>query len=152
MPEHYSNQLSAMLQDAYNNNVGTHLGGKRRAFVTDVDLDGAAIDDIAVMASLGKGCVILGGYIVADALGTSVTVSCGRRYRDDRNQIIAGKGTATDLLTATSMNSAGKVTDLIRNMPVPESDGEVCEVYLTIAGAAATGKVSLVLDYIEWID
>lgn len=151
MAEYLSNELTNIdvLRKEYKN-IGTRLGGKQRVSVSEIELDAAAIDDTAYMARLPKGALLLGGYITADALGTSVTLSVGSRTKNEVGAEVDALD-ADAYLAATSMNTANKRVALTPPVPVAVSE-YVEEFVITVAGAAATGTVILVLEYIENID
>jgi len=91
--------------------------------------DGSKIE----MCVVPKGARILGGWLVFDALGTSTTLA-------------VGDGTTADkYLAATDTSSAGSATFF----PV---DGDKLSddvtMTLTLAGAAATGSIKLVVLYV----
>lgn len=79
-------------------------------------------------------------HMVNAALGASTTVSLGWRYKDGT----AG-GSATALLAATSTAAAARTNGT--SAPFSTLSGKTVVIYGTVAGAAATGRVDVVLRY-----
>lgn len=76
--------------------------------------------------------------VINDALGTGVTLSIGELYA-------AGDGTtsATSLKAATAANAAGRIDGNFH----PRILAKPMTPTLTVAGAAATGKISVIVRY-----
>lgn len=95
--------------------------------------------DTLDLFQIGGQCTMLDGHVVAGALGAGVTISIGWRYADG-----SAGGSATALLAATVMNTAGLKTTL--SMAPITVDKDVI-IYATIGVGAATGRVDCVLFY-----
>ncbi len=128
-------------------NQGTRLGGKVRCQMAVVEAAAIASTKTIEMIRLPKGATIISGYITADALGSSVTLSVGGQDQDSANANDPDK-----YLAATSMNTANKRSAFTAPVPAKfvSDDGE--QLYAVVGGAAATGTIIMCVEYIEEID
>ncbi len=122
-------------------NGNTDLGGKERIAFFSFLTTGSAQNDTVELVRLPKGTRILGGHIISEALGTSVTLSVGTD-KDIVNGVAdtAIAAGAANLLAATSHASAAN-SSLAATYAL--GAGARCEagetlVYATIGGATPT--------------
>ena len=119
---------------------GTLRGGKIRTRVSKYEASGQAAGSLLEMDALPVGARLLRGKLVADALGASSTLALGDGT------------TANKYLAATSTASASS-TELTIPISALEAGYTAEEKFiLTTAGAAITGTVMLVLEYVEATD
>ncbi len=108
-------------------------------FTSSVVLAAAAIADVVEFAQLPAGCEVIDVQLVNDALGASVTLNAGYRYVDST----VGAAAPAAFQAAASKSSAGKTPGAFH--PVIFNDAIV--ITSTVAGAAATGKVTAIITY-----
>lgn len=108
---------------------------KESLYIDEIELSAAAIADIAVMCVLPKGFIPTDGKVIADALGSSVTLAVGTR--------VGSTDDADALASATSMNVAGKELDLAFGSLGMTALENPTQIIITVGGAAATGTVVL---------
>jgi hypothetical protein len=128
-------------------NQGTRLGGKLRCAIAEYEADGVAISKTIEMIRLPKGATMIEGFLSADALGSGVTLAVGGQDQDSTNANDADR-----YLAATAMNTANKRVALTPPVPTKLTAENGDQLYITVAGAAATGTIVLVVFYIEEID
>jgi hypothetical protein len=118
--------------------MGGEFGGKRRGTWDTYTFAGEAAGTIVNVGVLKPGETFAGGQITAAALGSSVTIALG----------ISGQ--AACFLAATTMNTAGLVTFCAAQGTYGvgyKNTGVVdIPIFITTAGAAATGRIDVVID------
>lgn len=140
MATFYSDVRSALASKPAAAVQGTLRGGKVRTRVSKYEAAAIAADSLIEMDTLPVGARLLGGFLVADALGASTTLALGDGT------------TANKYLAATSTASASR-TALTPPIGTVENGYSAEEKFiLTTAGAAITGTVILVLQYVEATD
>jgi hypothetical protein len=102
-------------------------------------LAAAQIADTVDLVTIPAGSKLLDAALVNAALGASVTVALGYRFKDGTTG-----GSATALLAATAATSAAKTNSVFA--PIVFAKDVV--LYATIAGGAATGQIDVVTNYI----
>ena len=98
----------------------------------------AQVGDKVRLLRLYPGTKIYDTKMIVAALGAGTTVSIGYEFADGT----AG-GSAAALIPATSTANAGKTTSTIAPLVV----GQEFYVTATVGGAAATGRIDVVIDY-----
>lgn len=113
--------------------------GDACVFTSSVTLAAAAIADVVEFAQLPSGCEVIDVQLVNDALGASVTMNVGYRFVDPAN----GAAAPTAFQAAGAKSTAGKTSGAFH----PTMFNDPIVVTSTVAGAAATGKVTAVITY-----
>lgn len=108
-------------------------------FTSSVSLAAAAIGDVVHFAQLPAGVEVIDVQLVNDALGASVTLNSGYAYVDPS----IGAAAPAAFQAAAAKTSAGKSNGAFH--PVIFNDPII--VTSTVAGAAATGKVTAIITY-----
>lgn len=109
------------------------------AFTSSVVLAAAAIADVIEFAQMPAGCEIIDVQLVNDALGASVTLNAGYKYVDST----VGAAAPAAFQAAASKASAAKTSSTAH----PAIFNDPIIITSTIAGAAATGKVTAIITY-----
>lgn len=108
-------------------------------FTSSVTLVAAAIADVIEFAQLPAGCEVIDVELVNDALGASVTLNSGYRYVDPAIGSAAPAAFQAAAAKTTASKTSGTFHPVIFNDPII--------VTSTVAGAAATGKVTAIITY-----
>lgn len=136
--DYKSIEVAALGTLSERNIVGTRNGGKKRVRIAEYEAAAVASTKTIHMMTLPKGCYILNMRVFADALGSGVTLA-------------VGDGTTADkYLSATAFNTAAKEQACTPGLPVALTADT--DIVLTVGGAAATGTIVLVTEYIESVD
>ena len=134
----------------------SYLVGETKAFAEQKTLAAAAIADTVILGRLhSSACLRKAGSALHNAaLGASTTLAVGLKPAGSGTQFTANP---TALLAATSTVAAGS-NDLVSNTNVGKRLWQVlglakdpdCDVwvYATVGGGAATGLVSMELEYL----
>jgi len=152
----YSNVRTDLTQDDPKEFVKSNqLGGSIRVAQAQYEASSLSAGDIIEMFSLPQGARILGGYLYNDALGSSTTLAVGHAaYTDSSGSSVAADG--DEYLAATSTSSAAR-TDVAATLALSANtavdiDQSVIDnefvITVTLAGAAATGTIELVMHYV----
>lgn len=99
-----------------------------------------ASGSVIYMARIPANTAIISGFIISDALGSSVTLSVG------------DTSTATRFLAATTSNTANLKTPLtisLADIGKELSTTADTDIVITVGGAAATGNIKLFLETIS---
>jgi hypothetical protein len=124
----YAKYASPTMRDL----LGAEYGGKVRAMYDEFTFAGADAGSTVAMGVLKKGEVFLGALLVSAALGTGVTVQLGDSGDDDRYFTAVSTASAVEAVKGAQTGVGYKATaDTV--------------MVLKTAGAAATGKVQLVI-------
>lgn len=131
-----ANFNSTSVQNAINllgvTSDGRTYGGRMRSYVESAEASAAAIADTFTMVRVQGNESVVYGYLSADALGSSVTLSVGDA--DD----------AAKYLPATSFNTANKSQPFaIKTDNIGEIQTGSRDIIVTVGGAAATGTIKL---------
>lgn len=109
------------------------------AFTSSVTLAAAAIGDVVEFAKLPAGCEVIDVQLVNDALGASVTLNAGYKYVDSTVGAAAPAAFQAAAAKSTAGKSSGAFHPTVFNDPIV--------ITSTVAGAAATGKVTAIITY-----
>lgn len=131
--------MAQIIASTMRNNPFTGEDGNRSGDHGKHTLAAAAIADTIDLLVIPAGSKLLGVAMINAALGATTTISLGWRNKDGT----AG-GSATALLAATSTAAAAKANSVFA--PISFTNDVV--LYATVAGAAATGQLDVVTDYI----
>lgn len=101
-----------------------------------------AIADTIVLGKLPGGSSIFAAAMINAALAASTTISLGYRYIDSAD----GSDDLTAFHSAVSTSSAARTE--FAGAPVEIADGNGVEIVATVGGAAATGALDAVLEYV----
>lgn len=134
--------MAQIIASTMKNNVYTGEEGNRSADHGTHTLAAAAISDTVDLLPIPAGTKLLGVEMINAALGAGVTISLGFRNKDGTANAAAS---ATALLAATAAATAGTRT---KSVFVPIEFTTDAVLYATVAGAAATGRIDVVTDYI----
>lgn len=152
----YSNVRTDLTQDDPTDFVKANqvAGRMRVAYATYEAASLSAGDDIEMFA-LPAGARIVGGYLFNDALGASTTLSVGHAaYTNSSGSSVAAD--VDEYLAATSTSSAGR-NDVAATLALGANSavdidqaakGNEFIVTVSLAGAAATGTIELVMYYV----
>jgi hypothetical protein len=124
------------------NNPYTGEEGNRSADHGSHTLAAAAIADTVDLLPIPAGAKLLGLHMINAALGAGATISLGFRNKDGSTNAAAS---ATALLAATAAATAGTRT---ASVFVPIEFAVDAVLYATVGGAAATGRIDVITDYI----
>jgi hypothetical protein len=113
--------------------------GDANVFTSSATLAAAAIGDVIDFAKMPAGCEIIDVQLVNDALGASVTLNSGYRFINPDN----GAAAPAAFQAAAGKSSAGKTSGVFH----PVTFNDPISITSTVAGAAATGKVTAIITY-----
>lgn len=134
--------MAQIIASTMKNNVYTGEEGNRSADHGTHTLAAAAIADTVDLMPIPAGAKLIGLHMVNAALGAGATISLGFRNKDGSANAAAS---ATALLAATAAATAGTRTASVFT-PIEFATDAV--LYATVGGAAATGRIDVVTDYI----
>jgi len=109
--------------------------GRMRVWYDSFEASSTASADTITFARMPKGATIWQVRVVADALGSSVTIKVGDASDDDR------------FITATTMNTASLVTETNAIAGVGYNYTAQTDLIATVGGAAATGTIKFMVFY-----
>ena len=106
-------------------------------------LNATAANDVVHVLRLDKGCTFYGLKAHYDALGTGTGIKVGIHYPNPTG--VAGLVNDDDaFLTVANTASAGNA----EWQGVPFTTNELVEITVTVTGAAATGAVTVIPEYV----
>lgn len=119
--------------------MGAEYGGKMRAMHDTFTFAGEAAGTSVNIGVLRPGEVFLGGWIIAAALGSGVTIAIG------------DAGDADRYLVATTMNTANLLTNIARagsdlGIGFKNTTSADIPIVALTGGAAATGRIDVILE------
>jgi len=109
--------------------------GRMRVWYDSFEASSTASADTITFARMPKGATIYQVRVVADALGSSVTIKVGDASDDDR------------FITATTMNTANLVTETNAIAGVGYNYTAQTDLIATVGDAAATGTIKFMVFY-----
>lgn len=109
--------------------------GRMRVWYDVFEASSTASGDTITFARMPKGATIWEVKVMADALGSSVTLKVGDASDDDR------------FITATTMNTANLVTNTNAIAGVGYNYTSQTDLIATVGGAAATGTIAFMVFY-----
>ena len=128
-----------MEADSFRTILKAGANGDANSFSSSITLAAAAIGSRIEFKELPAGTELQEVTLIHDALGASTTLSLGELFKSSDD----GTTSATSLKAAASAASAGRQDSAfhpqVYNVPVT--------ITATVAGAAATGKVTAIIKY-----
>ena len=109
--------------------------GRMRVWYDSFEASSTASGDTITFSRMPKGATIYQVRVMADALGSSVTIKVGDASDDDR------------YITATTMNTANLVTETNAIAGVAYNYTAETDLIATVGGAAATGTIKFMVFY-----
>ena len=109
--------------------------GRMRVWYDSFEASYTASGDTITFSRMPKGATIYQVRVVADALGSSVTIKVGDASDDDR------------YITATTMNTANLVTETNAIAGAAYNYTAETDLIATVGGAAATGTIKFMVFY-----
>ena len=109
--------------------------GRMRVWYDSFEASATASGDTITFSRMPKGATIYQVRVMADALGSSVTIKVGDASDDDR------------FITATTMNTANLVTETNAIAGAAYNYTAETDLIATVGGAAATGTIKFMVFY-----
>ncbi len=131
--------MATLLAQRYARKPANGEWGDASIFSSSIILAAAPIADVINFASLPAGCEVINVELINDALGAGVTLNCGYAFVDPTN----GTAVPAYYQAAASKATAGKTSSVAH----PITHNDPTDVTATIAGGAATGKVTAIITY-----
>ena len=126
-------------------NVNTlqHAGeyGNQSVAIGKVTFEADAAGAVADILQLPPGITIVNARMVNDALGATTTIALGYRFKDPND----GSDDASALIAATGTATAGNTVSAAKSV---EINGGPIYITAILAGAAATGDVEAIIEYV----
>ncbi len=115
--------------------------GNARVAILQHTLAAAQIGDVVVLGKLPGGVRIHTSTLRNAALGASSTLTLGYRYINAAE----GSDATAGLLAATATSSAARTTGAVDVVDIATGSG--VEIVSVVAGGAATGAISAIIEY-----
>ena len=111
------------------------------AVVSTYEASALAADTVIEMCKIQAGVTVLGGQLIADALGTSATLAIGNTttVSDPDDTFTA------NFLAATAVDAAATATTFMGAGKFPKTFDSDDTLDIQVAGGAATGTITLVV-------
>jgi len=152
----YSNVRTDTTQDDPSEFVqANQLGGVKRVAYAQYEASSLASGDVIEMFALPNGARVIGGNLYWDALGASTTLSVGHAaYTNSAGTAVGADPDEFKAAAASTSAGAGAVASTMAlgaNTEV-DLDGEDADneyvVTVSMGGAAGTGTIELVMEYV----
>tara|TARA_Y100000004_G_scaffold136916_2_gene155121 strand:- start:18102 stop:18578 length:477 start_codon:yes stop_codon:yes gene_type:complete len=131
------------------------IGGRIRVAYATYEASALSAGDVINMFRLPQGARILTGSLAHDALGSSTTLAVGHAaYTDASGTAVAADAAHFKAAAASTSATAVEVaaTMALGKFDMVDIDGDLkdnaYDVTVTLAGAAATGTISLMMQYV----
>ena len=135
MANNNTTKITNITADPSVNVNASEAHGRMRVWYDSFEASSTASGDTITFSRMPKGATIWQVRVVADALGSSVTIKVGDASDDDR------------FITATTMNTANLVTETNAIDGVGYNYTAQTDLIATVGGAAATGTIKFMVFY-----
>ena len=135
MANNNTTKITNITADQSVNVNASEAHGRMRVWYDSYEASSTASADTITFARMPKGATIWQVRVVADALGSGVTIKVGDASLDDR------------FITQTTMNTANLVTETNAIDGVGYNYTAQTDLIATVGGAAATGTIKFMVFY-----